>query len=91
VPSHAPESARVWVALATVFGNEPARCIVSAVSPRHLGWAHRLYLALDTVLWNQYRMIQLSVVCCGPTVPLLWRVLQNTQNCHGGIQSTNRY
>jgi hypothetical protein len=39
---------------------------------------HRLYLALDTtVLWNRYCMIQLSVVCCGRAVPLLWRVLEH--------------
>lgn len=38
----------------------------------------RLYLALDTtVLWNQYCMIHLSVVCCGRAVPLLWRVLEH--------------
>lgn len=39
----------------------------------------RLYLALDTtVLWNQYCMIHLSVVCCGRAVPLLWRVLEHS-------------
>lgn len=37
---------------------------------------HRLYLALDTtVLWDEYCMIHLSVVCCGRAVPLLWKVL----------------
>jgi hypothetical protein len=43
------------------------------------GWhGHRLYLALDTtVLWNRYCMIQLSAVCCGRAVPLLWRVLEH--------------
>ncbi|XPM58802.2 MAG: transposase [Leptolyngbya sp. IPPAS B-1204] len=43
------------------------------------GWRrHRLYLALDTtVLWDRYCMIQLSVVCCGRAVPLLWRVLEH--------------
>jgi hypothetical protein len=40
--------------------------------------AHRLYLALDTtMLWNRYCMIQVSVVCCGRAVPLLWRVLEH--------------
>ena len=48
--------------------------VLSALS----GWQqHRLYLALDTtVLWNRYCMINLSVVCCGRAVPLLWRVLE---------------
>ncbi|WP_299405886.1 transposase, partial [Acaryochloris sp. IP29b_bin.148] len=43
------------------------------------GWqSHRLYLALDTtVLWNQYCMIHLSVVCCGRAVPFLWLVLEH--------------
>jgi hypothetical protein len=43
------------------------------------GWqSHRLYLALDTtVIWERYCMIQLSVVCCGRAVPLLWRVLEH--------------
>lgn len=40
--------------------------------------SHRLYLALDTtVLWNQYCMIHLSVVCCGRAVPFLWLVLEH--------------
>jgi hypothetical protein len=40
--------------------------------------SHRLYLALDTtVLWNQYCMIHLSVVCCGRAVPFLWQVLEH--------------
>jgi len=39
---------------------------------------HRLYLALDTtVLWNQYCMIHVSVVCCGRAVPFLWLVLEH--------------
>lgn len=38
----------------------------------------RLYLALDTtVLWDEYCMIHLSVVCCGRAVPLLWKTLQH--------------
>ncbi len=43
------------------------------------GWdKHRLYIAMDTtVLWEQYCMIHLSVVCCGRAVPLLWRVLEH--------------
>lgn len=43
------------------------------------GWQpHRLYLALDTtVLWNQYCMIHLSVVCCGRAVPFSWLVLEH--------------
>ncbi|WP_235108073.1 transposase [Acaryochloris sp. 'Moss Beach'] len=40
--------------------------------------SHRLYLAMDTtVLWNEYCMIHLSVVCCGRAVPLLWKVLEH--------------
>lgn len=44
------------------------------------GWKQqRLYLALDTtVLWDRFCMIQLSVVCCGRAVPLLWRVLEHS-------------
>lgn len=43
------------------------------------GWqGQRLYLALDTtLLWERYCMIQLSVICCGRAVPLLWRVLEH--------------
>jgi hypothetical protein len=43
------------------------------------GWEkQRLSIALDTtVLWNQYCMIHLSVVCCGRAVPFLWRVLEH--------------
>lgn len=43
------------------------------------GWEkQRLYIALDTtVLWNEYCMIHLSVVCCGRAVPFLWRVLEH--------------
>ena len=38
----------------------------------------RLYLAIDpTVLWDQYCMIHLSVVCCGRAIPLLWDVLEH--------------
>ena len=38
----------------------------------------RLYLALDTtVLWNQYCMIHLSVICGGRAVPLLWKVMEH--------------
>ena len=40
--------------------------------------SHRLYLAMDTtVLWNEYCMIHLSIVCCGRAVPLLWKVLEH--------------
>ena len=40
--------------------------------------SHRLYLALDTtVLWNQYCMLHVSVVCCGRAVPFLWVVLEH--------------
>lgn len=35
-------------------------------------------LALDTtLLWNEYCMIHLSVVCCGRAVPLLWKTLKH--------------
>lgn len=35
-------------------------------------------LALDTtLLWNEYYMIHLSVVCCGRAVPLLWKTLKH--------------
>ncbi len=43
------------------------------------GWQkQKLYLAMDTtMLWNEYCMIHLSVVCCGRAVPLLWKVLEH--------------
>ena len=43
------------------------------------GWKHRpVSLALDTtLLWNEYCMIHLSVVCCGRAVPLLWKTLKH--------------
>lgn len=39
-------------------------------------WSNqRLYLALDTtMLWNQYCMIHLSIVCNGRAIPFLWSV-----------------
>jgi len=38
----------------------------------------RLYLAMDTtVLWNQYCMIHLSVICGGRAIPLLWKVMEH--------------
>lgn len=56
-----------------------SRMYVPLVMAALSGWRpHRLYLALDTtVLWDQYCMIHLSVVCCGRAVPLLWRVLEH--------------
>lgn len=56
-----------------------SRMYVPLVMAALSGWKpHRLYLALDTtVLWDQYCMIHLSVVCCGRAVPLLWRVLEH--------------
>lgn len=42
-------------------------------------WTHSpVSLALDTtLLWNQYCMIHLSVVCCGRAIPLLWKTLKH--------------
>jgi len=38
----------------------------------------RVYLALDTtVLWNQFCMIHLSIVCGGRAVPFLWKVMEH--------------
>ena len=38
----------------------------------------RLYLALDTtVLWNQYCMIHLSIICGGRAIPFLWKVMKH--------------
>lgn len=39
-------------------------------------WSNkRIYLALDTtVLWNQYCMIHLSIICGGRAIPFLWQV-----------------
>lgn len=43
------------------------------------GWkSSPISLALDTtVLWNEYCMIHLSVVCCGRAVPFLWKTLKH--------------
>ena len=38
----------------------------------------RLYLALDTtMLWNQYCMIHLSIICNGRAIPFLWSVKEH--------------
>lgn len=43
------------------------------------GWKQeRVCLALDTtLLWNEYCMVNLSIVCGGRAVPLLWKVLKH--------------
>ena len=43
------------------------------------GWKDSpVSLSLDTtLLWNEYCMIHLSVVCCGRAVPLLWKTLKH--------------
>jgi hypothetical protein len=43
------------------------------------GWKkERVFLALDTtMLWNEYCMVNLSIVCGGRAVPLLWKVLKH--------------
>ncbi|WP_262562805.1 hypothetical protein [Acaryochloris sp. CCMEE 5410] len=52
---------------------------------------HRLYLAMDTtVLWNEYCMIHVSVVCCGRAVPLLWKVLEH-KSAAVALRNINRY
>ena len=39
---------------------------------------HTLHLALDTtVLWNQFCVVVLSVVCHGRAIPLLWQTLEH--------------
>ncbi len=44
----------------------------------------RLYLALDTtLLWNQYCLVYLSVVCAGRAVPLMWMGLEHTSAKRG--------
>jgi hypothetical protein len=60
-----------WVRVSRIY----LPLVMAALS----GWkGHRLYLALDTtVLWDEYCMIHLSVVCCGRAVPLLWKVLEH--------------
>lgn len=82
VPSRATQAQSVERRWRRFLGNQRVRVsrlylplVMAALS----GWKqHRLYLALDTtVLWNQYCMIHLSVVCCGRAVPLLWRVLEH--------------
>jgi len=40
--------------------------------------SQRLYLALDTtMLWNQFCIIHLSLVCGGRAIPFLWKVLEH--------------
>jgi hypothetical protein len=82
VPSRATQAQSVERRWRRFLGNQRVRVsrlylplVMAALSE----WKqHRLYLALDTtVLWNQYCMIHLSVVCCGRAVPLLWRVLEH--------------
>lgn len=42
------------------------------------GNEQRLYLTLDTtVLWNQYCMIHLSIICGGRAIPFLWKVVEH--------------
>jgi hypothetical protein len=43
------------------------------------GWKkEQVFLALDTtMLWNEYCMVNLSIVCGGRAVPLLWKVLKH--------------
>ena len=44
----------------------------------------RVYLALDTtVLWNQFCMIHLSIVCGGRAVPFLWKVMKHKSSTVG--------
>jgi hypothetical protein len=44
----------------------------------------RVYLALDTtVLWNQFCMIHISVVCGGRAVPFLWKVMEHKSSTVG--------
>ena len=82
VPSRATQAQSVERRWRRLLGNDRvrvSRMYVPLVMAALSGWSHhRLYLALDTtVLWNQYCMIHLSVVCCGRAVPLLWRVLEH--------------
>ena len=38
----------------------------------------RIYLALDTtMLWNQYCMIHVSLICGGRAIPFLWEVIEH--------------
>jgi hypothetical protein len=55
--------------------------VMAAVSD----WSEqRVYLALDTtVLWNQFCMIHLSVVCGGRAVPFLWKVMEHKSSTVG--------
>jgi hypothetical protein len=82
VPSRATKAQSVERRWRRFLGNvriRMASLYVPLVLVALSGWKpHRLYLALDTtVLWDRYCMIQLSVVCCGRAVPLLWRVLEH--------------
>ena len=44
----------------------------------------RMYLALDTtVLWNQFCMIHLSIVCGGRAIPFLWKVMKHKSSTVG--------
>lgn len=42
-------------------------------------WSNsRIYLAMDTtMLWNQYCMIHISLICGGRAIPFLWKVIEH--------------
>ena len=55
----------------------PEKLYIPLVMTAIKDWSHRrIYLALDTtVLWNQYCMIHVSLICGGRAIPLLWEVI----------------
>lgn len=57
----------------------PEKLYIPLVMAAIKDWSNRrLYLALDTtVLWNQYCMIQVSLICGGRALPLLWKVIKH--------------
>lgn len=44
----------------------------------------RIYLALDTtVLWNQFCMIHISIICGGRAIPFVWKVMEHKSSTVG--------
>ena len=57
----------------------PEKLYIPLVMAAIAHWSHRrIYLALDTtMLWNQYCMIHISIVCDGRAVPFVWDVIEH--------------
>lgn len=82
IPSRATKAQSVERRWQRFVGNHRIR-VRSLYVPLVMGalknWkSQRLYLALDTtMLWNQFCIIHVSLVCGGRAVPFLWKVLEH--------------